>query len=184
MNRLLVLLLVFIVSFSAYAVETHKKKDSQVVVKTESQSVFKGLLYKVWGRLRSLNPQLDTSKTRRRGVSTIGIRGSQTTESLIEPYWKGDKTTDPVYVEQLSNYTRAQQLAEDGKLQQAEKALNDFLEEYSDSELVPNAQFALGLTQGGLGETEASIESLEQFIEDNPNHPLVADAKQVIAELK
>ena len=48
----------------------------------------KGLLYKVWGRLRALNPQLKTNKTRDRLVATMQIHGAETTGSIIEPYWK------------------------------------------------------------------------------------------------
>lgn len=158
-------------------------RENSVVVKQESKSVFKGLLYRVWSRLRALNPQLKTNRTRNRSVATMGIRGAETTSSLIEPYWKGDKTDDPDYIVELTSYTKAQQYAEDGQLQQAVTALNAFLEEYDDSELKPNAQFALGISQGGLGDAAASKQTLRAFIDDNPKHPLVADAEMVIDEL-
>ena len=181
-NLSIILLLMFSVAMPAYAAE--QAKGAQVeIVKNESKSIFKGLLYKVWGRLRALNPQLKTNKTRNRSVVTMGIRGNETTTSIIEPYWKGDKTDDESYVEELTRYTHAQQFAEDGDLQKAVTALNDFLEDYSDSELRANAQFALGISQGGMGNIEASKAALQTFVEDNPKHPLVADAKQVIAEL-
>lgn len=152
-------------------------------MKAESDSAFKGLLYKVWGRLRALNPQLKTNKTRERSVATMGIRGAETTTSLIEPYWKGDKTDNPEYIIELSSYTKAQQYAEDGDLQKAVVALNVFMQDYQESDLVPNAQFALGISQGGLGDIPASKKTLQAFVDDNPKHPLVVDAKQVIAEL-
>jgi TolA-binding protein len=183
-NLNLILLLLF--SFTA----THAVADSQqtgsqsVVVKAESTSAFKGLLYQMWGRLRALNPQLKTNKTRDRTVATMGIRGTETTTSLIEPYWKGDKTDDPGYINELTRYTQAQQYAEEGDLQQAVAALNEFLQEYKDSDLRPNAQFALGISQGGMGDVVASKKTLQAFVHDNPKHPLVADAKQVITELK
>ena len=55
---------------------------------------------------------------------------------------------------------------------------------HANSDLKPNAQFALGLSYGGLGDKADSVSTLEGFIKDNPKHPLVADAKQVIAEMK
>ena len=181
------LLLLFVFTATVNAEENTAKgaKDepSILVVKAESKSVFKGLLYKVWGRLRALNPQLKTNRTRNRSVVTMGIRGAETTSSIIEPYWKGDKTDDPEYIEELTSYTKAQQLAEDGDLQKAVTALNSFMQEYEESELRPNAQFALGISQGGLGDVVASKKTLHAFVEDNPKHPLVADAKQVIDEL-
>ncbi len=158
-------------------------ESASIVVKKESESVFKGLWYKVWGRLRALNPQLETNKTRSRGVATMGIRGAETTTSIIEPYWKGDKTDDEEYVKELTRYTRAQQYAEDGDLNKAVTELRAFLEDYQNSELKPNAQFALAISQGGLGDIAASKKTLQQFVDDNPGHPLVVDAKQVISEL-
>ena len=185
MNKLLVVILSCVLSFSVLAAEKdqQKQKGTSVIVK-ENKSVFKGLLYRVWNRLRTFSPQMQKKNTRKYGVATMGIRGAETTSTLIEPYWKGDKTDDPIYVKQLTDYTNAQQLAETGNLKGAVTALNEFIEDYSDSDLLPNAQFALGLSQGGLGEIDESIESLETFIDDNPNHPLVDDAKQVIAEFK
>ena len=181
-NLSVILILMFAFSATAFA-EEEKQQATKIVVKTESSSTFKGLLYRVWSRLRALNPQLKTNKTRNRSSVTMGIRGSETTTSLIEPYWKGDKTDDPDYITELTRYTEAQQYAEDGDLQKAVTALNSFLQEYEDSDLKPNAQFALGISQGGLGDIPASKKTLQVFIEDNPKHPLVADAKQVIDEL-
>lgn len=174
-----------VLSTQVSAVEKEKQgqKPNSVIVK-ENKSVFKGLLYRVWSRLRTFSPQLQKKNTRKYGIATMGIRGAETTSTLIEPYWKGDKTEDPIYVKQLTDYTNAQQLAETGNLKGAVTALNEFIDDYSDSDLLPNAQFALGLSQGGLGEIDESIESLETFIDDNPNHPLVGDAKQVISEFK
>lgn len=177
------LLLMFTSTTTVFAVEDKAENESLVVVKTESNSVFKGLLYKVWGRLRALNPQLKTNKTRQRSVVTMGIRGSETTTSLIEPYWKGDKSEDAGYIVELTSYTRAQQYAEDGELNNAVSALSEFLQTYEESDLRANAQFALGISQGGMGDVAASKKTLMSFVEDNPGHPLVVDAKQVIAEL-
>ncbi len=185
MMKKLSLILLFLLTFSitAYAEDDEKQGASLIVVKTENSSSFKGLLYKVWGRLRALNPQLKTNKTRNRSVATMGIRGAETTTSIIEPYWKGDQTDNPEYITELTRYTEAQQFAEDGDLQKAVTALNAFLEEYEESDLKPNAQFALGISQGGMGDIAASKITLQAFVDDNPKHPLVVDAKQVIAEL-
>lgn len=94
-NLTLILLFLFTVSTTAFSAEDEKQGANIVIVKTESKSSFKGFLYKVWGRLRALNPLLKTNKTRNRSVVTMGIRGAETTTSLIEPYWKGDQTDNP-----------------------------------------------------------------------------------------
>jgi len=179
-----ILLSLLSVTNAVFAEGTNVEDENPVMVQTESSSAFKGLLYKVWGRLRALNPQLKTNKTRDRSVATMGIRGAETTTSLIEPYWKGDKTDDPAYINELTRYTQAQQYAENGDLPKAVTELNSFLVEYADSDLKPNAQFALGISQGGMGNIAESKKTLQLFVDDNPKHPLVADAKQVIAELQ
>jgi len=65
----------------------------------------------------------------------------------------------------LTQYTEAQQYAEDGDLQKAVTALNAFLQEYDNSDLRPNAQFALGISQGGMGDIPASKKTLPGFVE-------------------
>jgi TolA-binding protein len=168
----------------ALSLAAEQVSDSdQIIVKTEQKSVFKGLLYKVWGRLRALNPQAN-NRNRNRTAVTAGIRGAETTDSLISPYWMDDRTDDPDYIKELTEYTKAQQLAEDGNLPAAVKALSAFIENHGDSDLKPNAQFALGISYAGLGQNKAGVDELQLFVSDNPEHPLVADAKQVIAELK
>ena len=180
----LLILMLFSFSMPVFAAENSADGQTAIVVKQENKSTFKGLLYRVWSRLRALNPQLKSNKTRDRAVATMGIRGAETTTSIIEPYWKGDRTDDPEYIVELTQYTQAQQYAEDGDLQKAVTSLNAFLQEYDNSDLRPNAQFALGISQGGLGDVTASKKTLQSFVDDNPKHPLVADAKQVIAELQ
>ncbi len=167
----------------AAATQTEQAKSSEMVVTTEKQSVFKGLLYEVWSRLRALSPKLNEAKTRRAAV-TAGIRGAETTTSLIQPYWKDDRTQDPEYIKQLTEYTHAQQIAENGDLPGAIKALNHFVDTYGSSELAPDAQFALGISYAGAGNKKASISTLEAFVKQHPKHPLVADAQQVINQFK
>lgn len=45
------------------------------------------------------------------------------------------------------------------------------------------ARSCTGHQPGCMGDIIASKKPLQAFVDDNPKHPLVADAKQVIAEL-
>lgn len=173
--------LILFMPASIFAADETQSNNS-IVVKSEQKSVFKGLLYSVWGKLRALSPSVN--KNRNRAVVTAGVRGAETTDSIITPYWMGDKTDDPDYIKELTEYSRAQQLAEDGDLTAAVKALSDFIAGYDNSDLRPNAQFALGISYGGLGQKQPGIDALQAFVNEHPNHPLVADARQVIAELE
>ena len=182
MKHIVTVLILALLPGYAMAAENAAEQGS-VVVKSEQQSVFKGLLYNVWGKLRALSPK-PANPNRNRSVATAGVRGAETTTSLINPYWKDDKTDDPDYIRELTEYTRAQQLAENGDLQGAIEALSAFIDEHGDSDLRPNAQFALGISYGGLGQNQGAVNALKSFVADNPKHPLVSDAKQVIAQLK
>jgi len=157
--------------------------SQEAVIQTESDSTFKGVFYKVWVRLRALSPSTARPVTPHMAV-TAGIRGAETTTSLMQPYWKDDRTNDPEYVKELGEFTHAQQLAEKGDLQDAIKALKLFVDNHGDSDLQANAQFALAVSYGGAGDKAASVATLESFVKQHPKHPLVADAEQVIKELK
>ena len=176
-----ILMMMFCVPALSVAAEQVTKK-SNVVVQKEQKSVFKGLLYRVWGKLRTLSPRM-AKRNHSRSV-TAGVRGAETTDSLIDPYWKGDKTDDPEYVKELTAFHKAHQLAENGDLPAAVKAFSSFIDDHGDSDLKANAQFAMGISYGGMGQVKSSVNTLRAFVKENPTHPMVADAKQVIAELQ
>ena len=179
---IVVLMLMFCLPALSVAAE-QVNSGSKVVVQKEQQSVFKGLLYRVWGKLRSLSPRM-SQRNRSRSVITAGVRGAETTDSLIDPYWKGDKTDDADYIKELTAFNNAHQLAENGDLRSAVKAFSVFISEHSESDLKPNAQFAMGISYGGMGQVKSSVDTLNAFVKDNPAHPMVADARQVITELQ
>ena len=180
------LIMIFMLMFCLPVMSTaaeQMKKESNIVVQKEQKSVFKGLFYRVWAKLRTLSPRM-SKRNRSRSVITAGVRGAETTDSLIDPYWKGDKTDDPAYVKELTEFHNAHQLAEKGDLQSAVKAFSAFISDHGDSDLKANAQFAMGISYGGMGNAKSSVNTLRAFVKDNPGHPMLADAKQVIAELQ
>lgn len=159
-------------------------EQEATIIKESEKSAFKGALYSVWNRLRSFNPRTNAAKvTGNQIVATAGIRGSQETETLFSPYWKGDKTNDKQFRAEVDAIINAQSLADKGALAEAEKAYAKFINQYPESELLPNAVFAKALTQGASGKKQLAINGMKSFIKDNPNHPLVSDAKLVVATL-
>ncbi len=177
-----ILMLMFCLPVMSMAAGQANEK-SNIVVQKEQKSVFKGLFYRVWAKLRTFNPRMG-QRNRNRSVITAGVRGAETTDSLINPYWKGDKTDDPAYVEELTAFHNANQFAENGDLTSAIKAFSAFISDHGESDLKANAQFALGISYGGMGDARSSVNALHTFVKDNPEHPMVADARQVIAELQ
>ena len=184
MKKLICILLVSLVPYlsAVTTVSAAGTNNDSVVIKSEKKSAFKGFLYKFWGKLRAISPRAATRSTR--SVATAGVRGAETTTSIISPYWKDDNTEDPEYITELSEYSKAQQMAEDGNLQGAVKALNSFIDNHASSDFKPNAQFALGISYGGLGNNSEGVNVLKNLVNDYPKHPLVGDAKQLITELR
>ena len=55
--------------------------------------------------------------------------------------------------------------------------------EWTIKEAEDSAQLSAVSARGGHGRHHHQQKNLQAFVNDNPKHPLVADAKQVIAEL-
>jgi TolA-binding protein len=176
MKVLILLCMVFITA--PLMADSNESKD---VVQAKNDNAFKGLLYKVWNKFKSMSPKNETVV--RETTVTMGVRGAQTTSTILQPYWKDDKTSDKQFMQQLEDFAQAQGLADKGEMEAANSAFNGFIKKYPQSDLKPNAQFAEALTMGVLGKVTQSGDSFKQFIEENPEHPLVVDARQVMREL-
>ena len=151
-------------------------------VEAESHSVFTGLFKSVWARLRSLSPQ--QQQTASADVHyTAGIRGAEATDTLLKPYWKDDLTQNPDFQAELKSFGEAQSQMDQGRLEAAVRSFDDFLQQYADSSLRPNALFGKSISLAGIGNNADSLNTMRQFIDENPAHPLVDDARQVIENL-
>ena len=159
-----------------------QESESSIVISEESHSVFTGLFRSVWARLKALNPASRDS-ARSQQVYTAGIRGAENTDTLLQPYWKDDLTRDEAFQAELAKFSLAQTQMDRGNLESAAKSFDDFLGEFAQSDLRPNALFGKSLCQAAIGQTEQSRATLHTFIDENPNHPLIGDARQVLTSL-
>jgi len=151
-------------------------------VESDTHSVFTGLFKSVWSHLRSLSPQ--SQQNANADVHyTAGIRGAEATDTLLQPYWKGDLTQNPGFQAELTSFGEAQSKMDQGQLQEAVSSFDDFLQQYSESALRPNALFGKSISLAGLGQNADSLAAMRQFVDENPTHPLVDDAKKVIDNL-
>lgn len=156
---------------------------STTIVETSSHNIFTGLFKSVWARLKSLNPTIKESANSE-VVYTAGIRGAESTDTLLKPYWKDDLTQDKKFQAELQKYSLAQLQMDRGELKSAVKSFDSFLDEFAQSDLRPNALFGKSISLAGLGQNRQSLATMQQFVEENPNHPLFADARLVIEELE
>jgi len=146
---------------------------------TSSHSVFKGLFKSVWAHLKSINP---TQKQSAKSTQTYlaGIRGAETIDTLLKPYWKADLTQDESFQAELEKFSLAQYQMDKGDLEAAVALFDSFLSQFERSDMRPNALFAKGISLANIGQRPQSLAVMRQFVDENPNHPLLADARQVI----
>lgn len=159
------------------------KKDNKpvvTVIKKEEQSGFGGLLSRLWGKLRAVSPKVGVNESRST-TQVAGVRGAETTETALQPYWKDDKEADPAFVQQSNAFRAAQQLADNGSYKDAASAFDKFNQDYPDSQLKPNAVFGRALSQLSGGDDTGKA-TLQQFVSDYPQHPLSEDAKLLLAK--
>lgn len=154
-----------------------------IIQETQTHNVFKGFLLNIWGKFKAFNPhnkQIAKSNT----VYTAGIRGAESTGTLLRPYWKDDLTQDPIFQKELKLYGEALVYLDSGDLKQANRSLSVFLETYPKSSLKPNALFGQAISYAGLGDKTSASTALELFVKDYASHPLAADAAALLKQLK
>jgi TolA-binding protein len=157
--------------------------NETTITESSSHSVFTGLFRSVWAHLKTLNPtQWQSARSTQTYVA--GIRGAESTDTLLKPYWKADLTQDENFQAQLVKFSRAQHEMDRGDLQAAVELFDGFLSEYEHSDMRPNALFGKSISLANIGQSQQSMAVMRLFINENPNHPLVADAKQVIEALQ
>ena len=154
-------------------------QGTTTINETSSHSVFKGLFKSVWAHLKSINPtQKQSAKSNQTYLA--GIRGAETTDTLLKPYWKADLTQDENFQAELEKFSLAQYKMDKGNLEAAVVLFDGFLSQYEDSDMRPNALFAKSISLANIGQRKQSLAVMRQFVDENPNHPLLADARQVI----
>ena len=178
-----ILLVMCCVSSLALVSPGASAQQGTTIVETNTHSVFTGLFRSVWARLKSLNPASRDS-ARAQQTYTAGIRGAEATDTLLKPYWKDDLTRDEAFQAELQKFGLAQLKMDQGELEAAVKSFDEFLSEFGGSNLRPNALFGKSISLAGIGQKQESLVAMQQFVDENPNHPLVEDARKVIGELQ
>lgn len=186
--RIIALLLILstysLMTTQAFAEEKKTPSPSLKIEKRQEQSVFTGTLYKIWYKLRALSPVNHTEMApKKQVIATAGIRGSESTDSLLQLYWKDDRTNDEAFLKEISALNEADSLIENGRLAEGKIALEQFFVQYPGSDLKPNAMLAMALIVSSLGDTQKGISLFKQFIQENPKHPLRTDAENAIKTL-
>ena len=105
---------------------------------------------------KELQKKIDVIAPRKRlPVSTdvAGVRGAKDDSGRSKLYWKGKKADEPVTEEELKEFKEWMAFAEKGDTTAAIKELDEFMKQYPDSALIPDANKSLDLLK-----TEAKAE--------------------------
>lgn len=173
---------IFVV-FSLSAITHQVSAADSIIKQTQTHNVFKGFLLSIWGKFKTFTPH-NKQVAKAATVYTAGIRGAESTGTLIQPYWKDDLTQDTAFQKELRLYSEAITQLDNGRLKQANDTLDGFLNAFPSSALKPNALFAQSISYVGIGDKTKAEKSLNQFISDYSNHPLAEDAGALLKQLK
>jgi len=97
---------------------------------------------------KELQKKIDIISPRKNlSVSTgvAGVRGAKDDSSKNKLYWKGKKGEEPVTEEELKEFKEGLALAEAGKKPEAIHEFEEFLKQFPDSALVPDAKKSLDM---------------------------------------
>jgi TolA-binding protein len=106
----------------------------------------KGSGFSSW--LRDLQKKIDAIAPRKSlTVSTgvAGVRGAKDGNNKDKLYWKGKKGEEPVTEAELAELREALAFAEKGDAAAAVKELEEFMKQYPDSALIPDAKKGLDM---------------------------------------
>lgn len=145
MRKIITIITIFsaIACAGAFAQEQEKKAEAGVAV------WLKGLRQKM--------SQITPKKSIVLSTGVAGVRGARE-DSQVKLYWKGKKTEEPVTEEELREFTEALDFIEKGDQAAAIRELEELLNRFPDSALVPDAKKTLDLVKAEAGEQKKAAQ--------------------------
>lgn len=118
---------------SAALAQEHEKKTGPTIVEW-----LKGLQKKM--------DQIVPKKTIQVSTGVAGVRGAKE-DTQLKLYWKGKKGEETVTEEELAGFRKGLDLAANGDKSAAAKELEEFMKQYPESALIPDAKKTLDLVK-------------------------------------
>lgn len=84
-------------------------------------------------------------------TGVAGVRGAKE-DTRVKLYWKGKKGDEAITEEELTKFKAAVDAASGGDRSQATKMLEEFMQQYPDSALIPDAKKTLDLVKAEPGQ--------------------------------
>jgi TolA-binding protein len=98
--------------------------------------------------LKELQRKIDVIAPRKSlpmSTGVAGVRGAKDDSGRSKLYWKGKKGEEPVTEEELHEFREGIAFAEKGDTTTAIRELEEFMKQYPDSALIPDAKKSLDL---------------------------------------
>jgi TolA-binding protein len=107
-----------------------------------AESGFAAWLKSLQAKIASIAPKKTVPMT----TGVAGVRGAKE-DAAVKLYWKGKKGDEAVTEEELLKFKSCVDLAEKGDNEGSLKALDEFMKQYPDSALIPDAKKTLDLVK-------------------------------------
>ncbi|MDX8381493.1 MAG: hypothetical protein R8M14_05220 [Ghiorsea sp.] len=166
MKYLMILLLAFgLMTGQSIAAEQQKKGNSYQVVKSENS--FFGSL---WSRIKRIIPRQHAARNTTTAV--LGVRGAETTESALQPYWEGDLTSDPSFQNDIKQFDDGTKLCESKSPAKGTEAFEQLIKSTNSDMLKANSMIALASCYAEHGDEAKGRAQLQDFLSKYPKHPM------------
>ena len=167
MKFIIILLFSFgLLSGQALAAEPQKTKQNTYQVVKSERSFFSSL----WSRIKRIVPRKHT--TRNTTTAVLGVRGAETTESALQPFWVGDLTSDPAFRNDVQQFEDGTKLCESTTPEKGTEAFEQLLKTTESDMLKANTMIALASCYAEHGDEAKGRTQLQAFLEKYPKHPM------------
>jgi len=166
MKFIIILLFTFgLLSGKSIAAEQQAKASTYQVVKAE-RSFFGSL----WSRIIRIIPKQHSARNTTTAV--LGVRGAETTESALQPYWEGDLTSDPSFRNDIKQFDDGTKLCESNTPAKGTEAFEQLIKSTGSDMLKANTMIALASCYAEHGDEAKGRAQLQDFLSKYPKHPM------------
>jgi hypothetical protein len=121
--------------------------------------------------------QMLPKKTIPMTTGVAGVRGAKE-GAQAKLYWKGTKGEEAVTEEEMEKFKAGVTLAEKGDHEGSLKLLEDFMKQYPDSPLIPDAKKTFDLVKAAPKEEPKPVEKVETKLQQKPGAKIETKAEQ------
>jgi hypothetical protein len=120
--------------------------------------------------------QIVPKKTVPMSTGVAGVRGAKE-DAQVKLYWKGKKGEDAVTEDEMSKFKSGVDLAEKGDKESSLKQLDEFMKQYPDSALIPDAKKTYDLVKV-MPKPEPKVEEKVEQKADEKHQEQKAEVKE------